>query len=53
MGTHAYETFEACVWVGVWKRRWPWGNWVLCEKTKFEGAALEFGGAYSFLVEGR
>lgn len=48
----AYETFEASVGVAVWERPWPWAAWVLGETASFEGAALEFGGEYSFLVRG-
>lgn len=47
---YAYETFEAAVRVCVWQRNWPWDAWVLRETESFEGAALEFGGEYSFLV---
>ncbi|CCX30652.1 hypothetical protein FPQ18DRAFT_316547 [Pyronema domesticum] len=43
----AYESFDGSVRVQAYKRGWTMG-WELVEETVFDGAAVEFGGDYSF-----
>jgi len=45
--TCAYETFNGCVRIKAFQWGWSRG-WELVEDTTFEGAAVEFGGDYSF-----
>ncbi|KAF7794021.1 hypothetical protein EIP86_005149 [Pleurotus ostreatoroseus] len=55
---YAFESFKGYTLVEAWTRRWPWQSWYLIEKgvcgINEKGvacAAVEFGGAYSHLVE--
>lgn len=48
--TYAYESFEGNIRVKVYQRGWFKWEWKLVEDTTFEGAAVEFGGDYSFKV---
>jgi tocopherol cyclase len=46
----AYESFDGNIVVKAYRRRWNL-TWSLVEETVFEGAAVEFGGDYSFKVK--
>lgn len=42
----AYESFSATITIEVFSRTFPGTPWTILDRSKFENAALEFGGAY-------